>query len=279
MPATIQGVHLGPGDHASRPAANAAGQPVGALYSCTDHSLIYKTDGSSWSTYATLGVAASGSITASGYTQSTARLLGRTTASSGAIEEISVGAGLTLSAGSLATSGSAGSYVYTTEIVAGAGGIASMDFTSIAGTGRHLVIEAMLRAEKNAAFDDLRLTVNGLAGTNYDFQSQSAFQTTNSAAQSIGAAFWGVIGQPAGATATAGLFSYYKVIFPYYASTTYRKVGYLMASEITANLSGSILVRHEALFLRSTAAITQVTFVFAGGDVAEGSSGSLYLIN
>lgn len=43
----------------------------------------------------------SGSITASGYTQTTARILGRTTAGTGAIQEITVGSGLTLSAGSL----------------------------------------------------------------------------------------------------------------------------------------------------------------------------------
>ena len=42
-----------------------------------------------------------GSITTSGLTQTTARLLGRTTASAGAVEEITVGAGLTLSAGML----------------------------------------------------------------------------------------------------------------------------------------------------------------------------------
>jgi len=49
---------------------------------------------------------APGSITTSGLTQATARLLGRTTASSGAVEEITVGAGLSLSAGSLTATGS-----------------------------------------------------------------------------------------------------------------------------------------------------------------------------
>lgn len=47
-----------------------------------------------------------GAITGSGLTQATARLLGRTTASSGAVEEITVGTGLSLSAGSLSSSGS-----------------------------------------------------------------------------------------------------------------------------------------------------------------------------
>jgi phage gp37-like protein len=51
------------------------------------------------------GAAASGSITASGLTQATARILGRTTASTGAVEEISVGAGLSLSAGELTATG------------------------------------------------------------------------------------------------------------------------------------------------------------------------------
>lgn len=49
---TIPGMFL-TGDHASRPAATAVGS--GSLYSCTDHSLIYQSDGSSWSTWATLG--------------------------------------------------------------------------------------------------------------------------------------------------------------------------------------------------------------------------------
>lgn len=53
-----------------------------------------------------------GAITGSGLTMSTNRLLGRTTASTGAIEEISVGTGLALSAGVLsATGGSARSIV------------------------------------------------------------------------------------------------------------------------------------------------------------------------
>src|SRR5687767_3222433 len=53
---TIPGMFL-TGDHASRPAANAVGG--GSLYACSTHSLIYQSDGSSWSTWATL---ASGSF-------------------------------------------------------------------------------------------------------------------------------------------------------------------------------------------------------------------------
>jgi hypothetical protein len=57
---------------------------------------------------ADVGAAASGSITTSGLTQATARILGRTTASSGSVEEIQIGSGLSLSAGELSSTVSAG---------------------------------------------------------------------------------------------------------------------------------------------------------------------------
>ncbi|MFZ9848946.1 MAG: hypothetical protein ACO3FA_00860 [Vulcanococcus sp.] len=54
----------------------------------------------------TLSAAASGAVTGSGLTMATARLLGRSTASTGAIEEISVGTGLSLSSGTLSATAS-----------------------------------------------------------------------------------------------------------------------------------------------------------------------------
>jgi hypothetical protein len=57
-----------------------------------------------WKKYALV----SGAITGSGLTMATARLLGRTTASTGALEEITVGSGLSLSAGSLSATGGSG---------------------------------------------------------------------------------------------------------------------------------------------------------------------------
>jgi hypothetical protein len=50
-------------------------------------------------------LALQGAITTSGLTQATARILGRTTASTGAIEEIQIGSGLSLSAGELSATG------------------------------------------------------------------------------------------------------------------------------------------------------------------------------
>lgn len=51
--------------------------------------------------YGITNAATNGAVTGSGLTMTTARLLGRTTASTGAIEELTAGSGLTLSGGSL----------------------------------------------------------------------------------------------------------------------------------------------------------------------------------
>jgi hypothetical protein len=69
-------------------------------------------------------VAATGAIGSSGLTMSTARLLGRSTASSGAIEEITIGSGLSLSGGSLSATGS----------VSGANPTASVGLTPVNGS-------------------------------------------------------------------------------------------------------------------------------------------------
>jgi hypothetical protein len=53
-----------------------------------------------------VGAVAAGAITTSGLTQATARILGRTSSSTGAIEEIQIGSGLSLSAGELSATGS-----------------------------------------------------------------------------------------------------------------------------------------------------------------------------
>lgn len=51
MTATVAGIHLGLDTHANRPAANTV--PDGALYSCSDHGLVYKSNyaGNSWATW------------------------------------------------------------------------------------------------------------------------------------------------------------------------------------------------------------------------------------
>ncbi len=65
-----------------------------------------KLSSTDWGTFN--GKVSTGAITSSGLTMATSRLLGRTTASNGAVEEITIGTGLTLSAGTLTAVSSVG---------------------------------------------------------------------------------------------------------------------------------------------------------------------------
>jgi hypothetical protein len=105
----------GGGDVSSNTATSVDGEV--ALFSGTGGKTIKRATGTGLAklTSGVLGTAsagtdyvAPGAITTSGLTMATARLLGRTTASTGAVEEITVGTGLSLSGGTLsATGGSA----------------------------------------------------------------------------------------------------------------------------------------------------------------------------
>lgn len=83
--------------------SNASGKV--AVSSVTDTELGY-VSGVTSSIQTQLGNRAlTGAVTSSGITMSTARILGRTTAGTGAIEEISIGSGLSLSGGTLSATG------------------------------------------------------------------------------------------------------------------------------------------------------------------------------
>jgi hypothetical protein len=86
--------------------------------------------------------AASGSITTSGLTQATARILGRTTASTGSIEEIQIGSGLSLSAGELSATGSGGISAVGTTLA---------DILSVSGSD---LVADDLAADKLYGWDD-----------------------------------------------------------------------------------------------------------------------------
>lgn len=73
--------------------------------------ILEKIDGTDYNTQWADKPTTTGAITSSDFTMATARLLGRTTASTGDIEEISVGSGLTLSGGVLDTASSGGGAV------------------------------------------------------------------------------------------------------------------------------------------------------------------------
>jgi hypothetical protein len=97
----------------------------------------------------------------------TARLLGRTTASSGALEEISIGSGLSLSAGSLSSTVTGGKIIQvvqatltTTANVTGAtfGSVFTASITPSVNTSKVLVMAFLSVGAATSNFVNIRLT-------------------------------------------------------------------------------------------------------------------------
>lgn len=99
----------------------------------------------------------------SGVTQATARLIGRTTAGTGAPEEITVGAGLTLAAGALSAGASGG----ITTIASGSLTGAAVVITNIPATYAYLVLQ-ITGASSNTATRRPLVRVSSDNGASYD---------------------------------------------------------------------------------------------------------------
>lgn len=165
---------LGLGTIATQSAASVS-ITGGSITGITDLAVADGGTGASDATTArsNLSAAGSGAVTGSGLTMATARLLGRTTASTGAIEEITVGTGLTLSAGSLTGSGG---ITLGTEQATTSG--TAKDFTGIpAGTKRIVVMFVGVSLDAN---DNLLIQLGdagGIEATGYTATSTAVSST------------------------------------------------------------------------------------------------------
>lgn len=165
----------------------------------TSGSAILKGNGSGGFSNASSGTdyVAPGAATSSGLTMATARLLGRTTASSGALEEISIGAGLSLSAGSLSATGSSGGKILQvvqatktdTASVTGTtfGSVFTASITPSSATSQVLVMASLSIGVTASNFIMLRLTKAGSSLLLGDAASSRLRVTTQSNSVSNGA--------------------------------------------------------------------------------------------
>ena len=105
----------------------------------------------------------------------TARLLGRTTASVGAPEEISIGAGLSLSAGTLVATGGSGAYTTTTWASSITIDPAGLNGTKIALSGTPTTINVSAGADGQRLM--LELTQSGAGNRLVTWGANIAFGT------------------------------------------------------------------------------------------------------
>lgn len=176
--------------------ATATGQST-ALFADVNGDIKYKNDNDYYTTLKTslntadrvytfpnadCTLVPNGAITTSGLTMETSRLLGRTTALNGAVEEISIGSGLTLSGGTLSSTGG-GITVGTTAVTSGTdtrvffqqGGVIQQDANfTFNNTQKRLTLKAV-----GTAGTDIPLIVQDSAATNNLFEFRGNGQLYN----------------------------------------------------------------------------------------------------
>lgn len=219
----------------------------------------------------TTAAGGSGSITASGYTQSTAKMLGRSTAATGAIEEITVGSGLSLSAGSLtATGGGGGALVLLEQYTASAS--ATLDFTTfISATYDDYVFRliGLVPVTNNVDFY-MRLSVSGAfdSGANYVNNSALVASTGDTAVKATLTAFAARNAAEIGNTAASGLSGHIDLFNPQSTVLGKRIGGNIRWSGSAGNYINSIM---DGYWTTSGSAVDGVRFLFSSGNIASGT--------
>lgn len=254
------------GVHGSRPAASSGC----VLYSCTTHSLIYKSDGASWTTFITIptgsGVAtdpifdAAGDL-AVGTGADTAAKLAKGSTDGMALQMVS---------GAVAWANPA--VVKLGEQLLGSD-TATFDFTSIPATFRALELHFYVRGTRAATVDQVYIRLNNDATSTWDWEFWNGSNTIVSSAPTIAGTFY-CANMPA-ASMTANYFGGGRILIPNYALTTGYKTVISNYSEIRdlTNLVGS--GQHTG-FWRNTAAVSQVTLVPGSNNFKTGSLVTLY---
>ena len=159
-------------------------------------------------------------------------------------------------------------FVKIATVTVGAGGAASMDFSSIPSTYTDLVIKMSVRAATDVA--DTRVRFNA-STTGYNdrwlyAETTSALSTTNSAIDVL-------VNR---STYTASTFSNSEIYIPNYAGNQNKSVS---ADSVTENNATTALRHLEAGLWSNTAAISQITILMTTGDIAQYSTATLYGIS
>lgn len=155
-------------------------------------------------------------------------------------------------------------------VTVGAGGAASIDFTSIAGTYTDLLVVWSTRDNVAGNQNNLQVTFNG---TTSGYSERILYGNGSSAASlsNSGANFSFVYS--VGASATANTFSNGQMLIPNYAGSTNKSVSIDVVGE--NNASSALQVLNAAMW-SNTAAITRVTLTSNGGTLQQYSTASLY---
>jgi hypothetical protein len=147
----------------------------------------------------------------------------------------------------------------------------------IAGTSNILDVYIIARTTDAGSVGALlNVVVNGDSGAHYDFQTVSGNNTTISASEQLAGTKWTFIGHGTGGGASFA--SMIHLTFPFYAATTFFKVGHSSENTNDSLTTTDNWLQEHALTFRSTAAISQIAVNAntGGQNLVAGSSMFIY---
>lgn len=153
------------------------------------------------------------------------------------------------------------------------GTTASVTFSSIPSTFTDLALRVSSRTDAAAVSSNMRLTFNGVGGTNYSVTYlRGTGSTTLSARDSSGAVI--TLYQSAdGSTAASNTFSNTEIYIPSYNVSQNKPISAFSAHEDNATLA---YLNATAGLFSNTSAITSVTLDLSSSNFVSGSSFFLY---
>ncbi len=154
---------------------------------------------------------------------------------------------------------------------------ASITFSSIPQTFRHLRLVVFGRCSLATSTTLAYLRMNGDAGATYDWQQLHG----NAATVGAGEGFADIIraGYISGANAPAGVASGLSATVFDYARTAWQKAVISLSGGKGNVTSGSLIVVAVSGFWRSNAAITSLTLIASGSNFVAGTVATLYGID
>jgi mannitol-specific phosphotransferase system IIBC component len=161
----------------------------------------------------------------------------------------------------------ANTFVKIQTVTVGAGGAASIDFTSIPQTYSDLKIVSSSRHTEAAVSNDVLVTINSSTS---NFTAKRVYGSGSSAGSDSNAR---VVGVTVGASATASVFGNNEVYFSDYTSANYKSYIADIVGENNATTSYQMFV---AGLWSNTSPITSITLTANGGNFVQYSTATLY---
>ena len=161
-------------------------------------------------------------------------------------------------------------YKLINSVTVGAGGAATIDFTSIPQTYMDLVIKLSVRSTESADVSSLNISFNS-STSNF---SQKYLVSNAGGAFAGSQARW--VTYADGGTATANIFSNDEIYIPNYTSSNYKPFS---SDSVTEQNSSTAYMGLFASLWSNTSAITSITLTPSGGNIAQHSNVCLYGIS